>query len=140
LTLVIGAIIFALRNRRQKSPQGISKWLAAFAGLAFIGSAASILYQMLLAVGVTGATEEIGFTLIFVAISIVLGVLTLRYAVRDKPILTTRRRVALIVIGVAALFVWSGLYFGTALAILAALLPDRTSLNRKARLEASLSS
>jgi len=125
LTLIVGAIIFALRNRRQESPQGISKWLAAFAGLAFIGSAASILYQMILALSVTGATKEIGFTLIFVAISIVLGLLTLRYALSDKPVLTTRRRVALIVIGVVALFAWSGLYFGTALAIAAAVIPAR---------------
>lgn len=123
LALVIGGIILYWRSRRGLAPKGVSKWLAAFAGLAFLGSAASTIYQMLLAFSVTGVTGEAAFTLIFVAISIVLGVLTLMYAVRDKPSLTRWRRVALIVIGVVALFTWSGLYFGPALAISAGLVP-----------------
>jgi ABC-type Fe3+-siderophore transport system permease subunit len=97
--------------------------LAAFAGLAFLGSAASTIYQMLMAFSVTGVTGEAAFTLIFVAISIVLGAIILMYAVREKPRLTPLRRVALIVIGVVALFTWSGLYFGPALAISAGIVP-----------------
>jgi hypothetical protein len=123
LTVVIGGIILYWRSRRGVAPKGVSKWLAAFAGLAFLGSAASTIYQMLVAFSVTGATGEAAFTLIFVAISIVLGVLTLMYAVREKPSLTVWRRVALIAIGVVALFTWSGLYFGPALAISAGLVP-----------------
>jgi len=123
LTLVIGGIILYWRSRRGLAQKGVSKWLAAFAGLAFLGSAASIIYQMLLALSVTGVTGEAAFTLVFVAISLVLGVLTLMYAVREKPSLTPWRRAVLIVIGVVALFTWSGLYLGPALAISAGLVP-----------------
>jgi len=131
LALVIGGIVVYRRSRQSLAPKGISKWLAAFAGLAFLGSAASTIYQMLLAFSVTGATGEALLTLLFVAISIVLGVATLRYAVRAKPTLTPLRRVALIVIGIVALFGWSGLYFGPALAIIAAVVPPYATKRSK---------
>jgi len=121
--LIIGGIMLYWRSKQGMAPKGISKWLATFAGLAFLGSAAGTIYQMLLAFGVTGAQREAIFTLLFVAISIVLGVLTLLYAVREKPTLTPWRRVVLIAIGMIALFGWSGLYLGPALAISAALVP-----------------
>jgi len=123
LVLVIGGIVLYLRSRKGRAPKGISKWLAAFAGLAFLGSGVIILYQMFLTLGVTGFHGQAMITLIFFVFSVILGVVTLLYAVRDKPILTTRRRIGLVITGLIALFMWSGLYLGTALAIVAALVP-----------------
>jgi hypothetical protein len=124
LVLVVGGIILYLRSRKGRAPKGISKWLASFAGLAFLGSGVSILYQMFLAFSVTGFHGEGMITLIFFVFSVILGVVTLLYAVRDKPVLTTRRRIGLVITGLIALFLWSGLYLGTALAIAAALVPS----------------
>ena len=124
LVLVVGGIILYLRSRKGRAPKGISKWLASFAGLAFLGSGVSILYQMFLAFSVTGFHGEGMITLIFFVLSVILGVVTLLYAVRDKPVLTTRRRIGLVITGLIALFMWSGLYLGTALAIAAALVPS----------------
>jgi hypothetical protein len=124
LVLAIGAIILYFRSRKGRAPKGISKWLASFAGLAFLGSGVSILYQMFLAFGVTGFHAEGMITLVFFVFSVILGVVTLLYAVRDKPVLTTRRRIGLVITGLIALFMWSGLYLGTALAIAAALVPS----------------
>lgn len=124
LTLIIGGVILYWRRSQQdRAPKGVSKWLAAFAGLAFLGSAVSIIYQVLLAFKVTGVTGEALITLILIIISIILAVLTFMYAIRSKPTLTLWRRVGLIVIGIIALFVWSGLYIGPALVISAALVP-----------------
>jgi len=123
LVLIIGGAIIYWRNRKGMAPKGISKWLAAFAGLMFLGSALSIIYQMVLAFSITGVSGEAFFTLVFVAISIVLGIIALLYAVRHKPALTPWRRVAFIAVGVIGLFVWSGLYLGPALAMSAALVP-----------------
>jgi len=123
LVLVIGGIILFLRSRRGRAPKGISKWLASFAGLAFLGSGVSILYQMFLTFSVTDFDRQAMITLILFVFSVILGVVTLLYALRDKPILTTRRRIGLVITGLIALFVWSGLYLGTALAIAAALVP-----------------
>jgi len=124
LVLVIGGIILYLRSRKGRAPKGISKWLASLAGLAFLGSGVSVLYQMLLTFGVTGFHGHAMITLILFAFSVILGVVTLLYALRNKPILTTRRRIGLIITGLIALFLWSGLYIGTALAIAAALAPS----------------
>ena len=124
LVLVIGGIILYLRSRKGKAPKGISKWLASFAGLAFLGSGFGILYQMLLTFTATGFQGEAMITLIIFAFSVILGVVTLLYSVRNKPILTSRRRIGLIITGLIALFLWSGLYIGTALAIAAALVPS----------------
>ncbi len=123
LVLIIGAIIFYRRSKRSKAPKGISKWLAAFAGLAFLGSAVSTIYQMVRVFGVTGVTGEAIVTLVLVIISSVLALFTLMYAVRDKPTLTLWRRVVLTAIGITALFAWSGLYLGSVLVMSAALMP-----------------
>lgn len=123
LMLIIGGVILYWRSQKDRAPKGMSKWLAAFAGLAFLGTAVSTIYQMFLTFNVTGFHVEAVITLVLVIISIILGVITLMYAIRGKPTLTLWRRVALIVIGIIALFGWSGLYIGPALVIAAALVP-----------------
>ncbi len=125
--LIIGGLIAYRRCRRGKHPKGISKWLAAFGGLAFIGTAVGTIYQILLAFTHTGISAEAVITLFIVIISIILGLLTLRYALRSKPKLTIWRRVGLATIGIVALFTWSGLYIGPALLIASALVPPYTN-------------
>ena len=127
LVLVVGGVILYWRRRQGKNPNGISKWLAAVGGLAFLGSALGTIYQMCLALNASGLTVEAVITLTVAAISIVLGFITLRYALRNKPDLTIPRRVGLIISGVIALFLWSGFYLGPALVIVSALMPRSTA-------------
>jgi hypothetical protein len=127
LVIIFGGVIAYRRCRRGKQPRSISKWLAAFGGLAFIGTAMWTTYQILLAFTYTGIMAEAIITLIIVIISIILGLLTLRFALRSKPKLTIWRRVGLVAIGMVALFTWSGLYIGTALLIASALVPPYTN-------------
>jgi len=126
LVMIIGGVFVYWRSKRGKHPRGVSKWLAVFGGLAFIGTAMGTTYQILLAINYTGITVEAFITLVIVIASIILGVLTLRYALRSKPNLTIWRRVELVVIGLVALFAWSGFYLGPALLIAAALVPTYT--------------
>ena len=88
-------------------------------------------YQILLATNHTGITVEAFITLVIVIVSIILGVLNLRYAFRSKPNLTTWRRVGLVVTGMAALFAWSGFYLGPASPIAAALVPPYTMKSKR---------
>jgi hypothetical protein len=127
LVLIVGGAILYWRRRQGKNPRGISKRLAAVGGLAFLGSALGTIYQMSLALNASGFAGEAVITLIVAAISIVLGVITLRYALRTKPALTIPRRVGLIITGVIALFLWSGFYLGPALVIVSALVPRSTA-------------
>jgi len=123
LVLAVGGVILYWRRRQGKNPQGVSKWLAAVGGLAFLGSALGTIYQMSLALNATGLTGEAIITLVVAIISIILCIITLRYALRNKPALTVLRRIGLIITGVIALFLWSGFYLGPALVIVAALIP-----------------
>ena len=123
VVIIIGGVITYRRSKRGKQPRGTSKWLATFGGFAFIGTAAGTIYQILVAFNYTGITVEAVMTLLIVIVSIILGILALRFALRSKPNLTIWRRVGLLVIGLVALFVWSGMYLGPALLIAAALVP-----------------
>jgi len=123
LAIIIGGLIAYRRSKRGKQPRGISKWLAVFGGLAFIGTAMGTIYQILLSFTYTGISAEAVITLFIVIISIILGLLTLRFALRSKPKLTIWRRVGLVAIGMVALFTWSGFYMGTALLIASAVVP-----------------
>jgi hypothetical protein len=79
---------------------------------------------MQLAIDATMVTVGIEalLTLIFAIIPLVFGVLTVRLALQDKPV-TLRRRIYLVVLGVAALFIWTGYIVGPALAIAASVMP-----------------
>ncbi len=123
LVVTIGGLITYRRSKRDKHPRSLSKWLATFGGLAFLGTAAGISYQIVLTFTRTGIAVEALITLVIVSLSIVLGVITLRYALREKPELTIWRRVGLLVIALVALFAWSGLYLGPSLLIAASLVP-----------------
>ena len=126
LVIITGGVIAYRRSKRGKHPREISKWLATFGGLAFFGTVMGITYQILHAFTYTGITAEAIITLLIVIISIILGLLTLRFALRSKPKLTIWRRVGLVAIGIVALFTWSGLYMGPALLIASALVPPYT--------------
>jgi hypothetical protein len=128
LVLIVGGAIILYRRRRQgNNPNSISKWLAAVGGLLFLGSALGTIYQMSIALNASGLAGEALITLIIAAISIVLGGITWRYALRTKAALTVPRRVGLIISGVIALFLWSGFYLGPALVIVSALMPRSTA-------------
>ena len=134
LIVIIGGLITYQRSKRGQHPTDLSKWLATFGGLAFVGTAAGTIYQIVFTFTRTGITVEALITLVIVIVSIVLGVLTLRYALRRKQNLTIWRRVGLLVIALVALFFWSGLYLGPGLLIASAIVPPYGK-NRKHSLE-----
>jgi hypothetical protein len=107
-------------QRRLYSPLA---WLAAVAGFSFIGTAASTFMQLAIDATVVNVGVEALLTFIFAVIPLSLGVLTVRLALQNKPI-TLRHRVYLVVLGVAALFIWSGYIVGPALAIAASVMPS----------------
>jgi hypothetical protein len=130
LTIIIGGIILYFRSKKGRVPKGVSKWLAAFAGLAFIGTSLGLFYQMILAMTVTGFAAEAVITIIIAIIGIVLAIPSLLYAVREKPALTVGRRIGLAITGVFALFAWSGFFLGPALAVLAAVVPPYKTIKK----------
>ena len=111
----------ALKKKRNlASPMA---WLGAIAGLTFIGTAATTLYQMLAAATSVALGAEALITLIFAIVPLAIGLATLRLSVRDSDKASVKKRIYYVVLGFAALFMWAGLIIGPILAILASVMP-----------------
>jgi hypothetical protein len=124
-TLIIGLVFVAWRQRRQSDPANPLTWLAAVAGLTFIGTAASTFFQLLFGATQVSIGVDVVITIVFATIPLILGLVTLKIALTNSSKATKRKRIYFIVLGVAALFIWAGLIIGPILAILAALMPTK---------------
>ncbi len=127
--LVVGIILITWLFRKQGNLANPMAWLGALAGLTFIGTAASTLYQMLAAaIRITIGTEAL-VTLIFAIIPLAIGLVTLRLSVKNSQKASVRKRIYYVILGFAALFIWAGLIIGPILAIAASIMP--TNLKKK---------
>jgi ABC-type molybdate transport system permease subunit len=125
ITVIIGVILVAWRQRRQNDLANPMTWLASIAGLTFLGTAASTFFQLAFCATQVSVGLEVIITLVFAIVPLVIGVLTLRLALRNSQVSSIRKRVYLVILGVAALFSWAGLIVGPILAFAAAFMPTR---------------
>jgi hypothetical protein len=126
LSLVLGGMLIYWRTTKGKGPKDdLSRWAAAFGGLAFIGYAGIDFYQMILALSKTGWDNGSVVSILFAILPLALGVIGLRYALKQKAKTTAYHRLGLVAIGLVGLMLWTGLYIGPALMVLAAILPPR---------------
>jgi hypothetical protein len=123
-TIAAGGLLLYWRAEKGKGPSGWAKWLAAIGGVAFLGGAANIAYQMGLALCITGFQTEAFATVGFLMVGVILGALTLWLTLRSNRPLTLWRRAALIVIAVSGLLFWAGLYLGPVLVLISAIIKD----------------
>ncbi len=101
--------------------QRIGFWLAALAGLLFIGSGFMTLAQMLIALSSATFDASAALTIVFAVLPILLGIGILKLAARDNMTAKTRSLVALF--GLSGLIVWAGVLIGPVLALLASIIP-----------------
>jgi hypothetical protein len=127
LVVVVGLGILVMRSDRHASLRSPFTLFGTLAGLIFIGTGAYTLAQMLLAISRSSVEPEAAITLIFVLVPIVLGVLALRVALRRREQTGIGPRVAIFALGLIAIFAWTGLYVGPALALLASIVPAYSS-------------
>jgi uncharacterized membrane protein YuzA (DUF378 family) len=128
-TLIVGISLVTWRFRKQCNLANPQAWLGAIAGLTFIGTGATTLYQMLAAATHVAIGAEAIITLIFAIVPLAIGLITLRLSVKISDKSSMKKRIYYVILGVAALFIWAGLIIGPILAILASVMP--TSLKRK---------
>lgn len=112
---------------RSKRKLDSAAWIAAIAGLFFIGSGVTVASQMIVSLLKAPADGFVIVTIFLAVLPIVLGLFTLRVAALAGPQWTLRSRAGLLLLGVLALFLWSGWIVGPALAIIAAVLPTKSS-------------
>jgi len=130
LTLIIGIGIMILRSKNKKTPRTPHGWIGSIAGFLFIGSGATILFQLAFSLMKAPLGSEAAITIVFALIPILLGIGTLRLSWRVERKTDLKSRIYLAVLGVAALFAWAGLIIGSALAIIASALPRRQNTGK----------
>jgi len=121
--LIVGIVLITLRFRKQRNLANPMAWLGAIAGLTFMGTAATTLYQMLAAATRVAVGAEALITLIFAIVPLAIGLVTLRLSIKDSNKASVKKRIYYIILGFAALFIWAGLIIGPILAILATVMP-----------------
>ncbi len=125
ITLIVGVILVFWRQSKKNDLANPVSWLAAVAGLTFLGTAALTFYQLVFcAIQVSPGIEAI-ITFVFAIIPLIIGFLTLRLALRTSQTVSIRKRVYFVILGGAALFIWAGLIIGPILAFAAALMPTK---------------
>jgi hypothetical protein len=128
-TLIIGLILVTWRFKKQCNLANPMAWLGAIAGLTFIGTGATTLYQMLAAATHVAVGAEALITLIFAIVPLAIGLITLRLSFKGSDKASVKKRIYYVILGVAALIMWAGLIIGPILAIAASVMP--TSLKKK---------
>jgi len=124
ITLLIGLLLiyFKRKDLMDFTPGRI---FGILAGLLFLGTGASFIFQMLLSLSKSSYSSEVIITLILGFANIVLGIITLSLSLRkrDSNASSLKRRLYFFGLGVAGLFLWAGWIVGPLLAFGAGLLP-----------------
>ncbi len=129
LAVGVGLVIMRMKNRGTWGT--LMAWFGIIAGLLFLGTGVATLFRMILSLIGTSAGAEVGITLVFALIPIVLGVATLRLSLKTEERASIKKRAYLVVLGVVALLMWAGLLIGPVLAIIASLMPAGETRARK---------
>jgi hypothetical protein len=114
--------ILSWQQMEEGKVRGTRAWLASLAGILYIGTGGSTLYQMLRALFLTSSTMESAITMVFALIPIILGVWALRLG-RPGLSPTEGMRLSLLAVGILGLVAWAGLIAGPVLALTATMLP-----------------
>ncbi|MFH0897230.1 MAG: hypothetical protein V1850_04185 [Candidatus Bathyarchaeota archaeon] len=123
-TMFVGVLLLIWKLRKQAKMTNIMSWAGGLAGILFVGTGATTLFQMLSALRGNTLEPAVAITLIFALVPVLIGALTIRQSIRDtKP--SIKKRIYFVIMGVAALFMWVGLLIGPSLSILAGLNPTR---------------
>lgn len=126
LTLAAGLLVIFLKRETVAgfSPARTSGMLA---GLFFLGTGMSYIFQMLISLSKSSFSSEVFITSILIFASVGLGVISIALSLKDESYGTgsARKRLYFSVLGIAGLLFWAGLFIGPFLAFEAALLPWR---------------
>lgn len=124
LTLAAGllAIFFKKDAVTGYNPARISGILA---GIFFLGTGTSYIFQMLISLSKSPYSSEIVITLVLILVSIGLGIIAVALSLKDENYGSgsARKRLYFFCLGIAGLLFWAGLFIGPLLAFEAALLP-----------------
>lgn len=118
ISLLLGFLLISWRFPTLRSKDHILTWLGITAGLLFIASGIFLFYQMTMALLLVPMNFQVGITILFGILPLVLGVLTVRSCVSTDWTHRPRQFIILVILSVLALFLWAGWIVGPILLLI----------------------
>jgi hypothetical protein len=125
LPLILGLIFIVLKHRSVLSRENLLMLLGTVGGLLFLGSSLSFFVQTIYALLQASYNWTAIMSLVFMIAPLLLGVAVLRIVLSDDWKNIMKNKIALVVLGLVAPFLWTGLYFGPILVVLTGLVSFR---------------
>jgi hypothetical protein len=123
LVVIGGLVLIGIYRKQLGLYQDPVRWMILISGLLYLGGAAMTALQIIHAVQVTGYTNEVILTLMFIAGPIILGIFAIMEGIRQpRPDSLLKRGIKMVVIGLLGLLVWAGLIIGPVLALVSGVL------------------
>ena len=118
LVVIGGLALIGIYRKQLGLRQDPVEWMIVISGLLYLGGAAMTTLQIIKAVQVTGYTNEVIVTLMFIAGPIILGVFAIREGIRQpRPDSLLKSGIKMVIIGLLGLLFWAGLILGPVLAL-----------------------
>lgn len=123
LVVIGGLVVLGIFRKELGLGQDPIRWLILTAGLLYLGGAAMTALQIIHTVRVTGYTNEVIVTLMFIAGPLILGIFAIREGLKQpRPDTLIKSGITMVVIGILGLLLWAGLIIGPVLAIVSGIL------------------
>jgi hypothetical protein len=124
IVVVIGGLALGVMYRKKSGlQQDPIRWMILLAGLLYLGGAAMTALQIIHAVNVTGYTNAVIVTLMFIAGPVILGIFAIIEVIRQpRPDSLVKSGIKMVVIGLLGLLLWAGLIVGPVLALISGML------------------
>jgi hypothetical protein len=133
VVIVAGLALIIWHARREGRAPTLFQWTSALSGIFILSWAAIALTQMTMALGKSGWSNAALVSMGFALGSIIMALYAILPAFRGPDVPDMARRMWMLVVAGLALFLYTGLYVGPVLAIVAALLPNTLASIRFAR-------
>lgn len=126
ITLIAGILGISLK-KEAATGFNPARWAGTFAGLFFLGTGLSLVFQMLFSLSRSSYSPEVIITVFLALASIGLGIIALVLSVKDEGYnkRSTRKRLYFFILGLSGLLLWAGWLIGPIFAFEAAVLPWR---------------
>ncbi len=120
--LIIGAILTF--QHKEKTSMGMVGGITTAAGLLYLGTGATVFYQLLFALSQSSPDSFVVVTILLGIIPILLGIALLRLAFYHSHPWSVRSRMGLFILAGLGIVSWSGYVIGPVLAGIAGILPS----------------
>lgn len=124
VTLILGFLLLIWRVPALRTKDQLLAWMGIVAGLLFIASGIFIFYQLVLALLQVPLNAQIGITIFFGTLPILLGIFTIRSCLSTDWTHKPRQLFLLLILGILALFLWAGWIIGPILLLITAVIPS----------------